>query len=377
MPEPDPQRQELAVTYARLQRRLFFLGMALEGAAIIALWPGGLSLRLAQALDLPYWAKAAAYLAVVMAGYGLLTLPLSYYGGLVLPRRFGLSTQGLKGWLSDRGKAAAVGMPLVLGATLLVYRLLVSLHDIWWLASAASAIVLSLVLTYLAPLVIVPLFFKMKPLADAELSQRLTRLADKARTRITGVYTLDLSRRGTAANAALMGLGRTRRIVLGDALLRSYTPDEIEVVMAHELGHHLGRHVIKLVAAQGIILLAGFYLAHLALEAATVPGSGFQGMADIAAFPVLALVLAGFMLLSGPLGNSYSRHLEAEADDRALALTARPEAFASLMTKLTDQNLSEARPSRWVEAMFYSHPPYWKRVERGVRYSQRWSGDRE
>ena len=376
MSEPDSQCQETARTYARIKRRFYFLGLAVEVAVAVAMWPAGLSVLLARTLDLPYWANTTAYLAVVIAGYILLTLPLRYYEGLRLPRRFGLSSQSLGGWLRDQAKVSVLGLALSLGMLLLAYRLLVSLPGIWWLATAASAITLGVVLTYLTPLVIVPMFFKMKPLADADLSQRLMQLAERARTRITGTYTLDMSRRGATANAAVMGLGKTRRIGLGDTLLHSYTGDEIEVVMAHEMGHHLSHHIVKLSVFQGVILLVGFYLAHLALNAAST-SFGFQGMTDVAALPVLATTMGVFLTIVGPFGNAYGRRQETEADDRALALSAKPGAFISLMSKLADQNLTEARPSRWVEILFYSHPPYWKRVERANLYSRSQPGGGE
>ena len=165
----------------------------------------------------------------------------------------------------------------------------------------------------------------------------------------------------------LMGWGNTRRIVISDTMLQRYAPEEIEVVMAHELGHHRHGDIVRLIVVQSALMLLGFYLANLVLNRA-VSGLNFEGVSDVAALPLLALVLAAFTLVLSPLANAYNRHLEEAADRYSLAATANPEAFATMLTKLTDQNLSESEPSRWAEFLFYDHPPYSKRLETASRY---------
>jgi len=167
-------------------------------------------------------------------------------------------------------------------------------------------------------------------------------------------------------------LGGTRRIILSDTLLEQYSPEEVEVILAHELGHHLHRDIPKLIAVQSAMFLLAFYLADLVLKAG-VAGLGFQGVADVAAFPVLILCLVGFVLVVTPLINAYSRHLETSADEAALELTARPQAFVTAMSKLTDQNLSVAQPNRWVEFFFYDHPSYARRVNLARHYVEQTS----
>ena len=164
-----------------------------------------------------------------------------------------------------------------------------------------------------------------------------------------------------------MGWGNTRRIVIGDTMLQRYTPEEIEVVMAHELGHHRHGDIVRLMVAQSALMLLGFYLMNLMLNWA-VPRLDMSGISDVAALPLLALVGAAFALVLLPLSNAYSRHLEESADRYSLAATENPEAFAAMLTKLTDQNLSESEPSRWSELLFYDHPPYSKRLELANRY---------
>ena len=250
-----------------------------------------------------------------------------------------------------------------------VYWFLAGFPGIWWLLGAAFVILLAVVMSNLAPILILPLFFKLKPLADEELVRRLTELTQRAGKKVRGAFTMDLSSKSTTANAALMGWGSTRRIVLSDTLLHKYSPEEIEVVLAHELGHHAHNDIGKLIAVQSAFIVVGFYLVDLVLRA-SVPKMGFSGISDVAAFPLLALVIGAFALLLQPLTNAYSRHIESEADDYAIRMTGNPDAFISMMSKLADQNLSEAQPSRWVEIFFYDHPPYRKRVERAQAYSR-------
>jgi len=370
----DPERQEKARAYARIRRRLYFVGLGLGALALLFLLLSGLAVWLRNYLELPFLLQAAAYFAILIAAYSALTFPLSYYSGYTLPHRYGLSTQSLRAWLWDQAKGFV--LELVLGVIVLVviYWLLATFTTIWWLLAALAMILLAVLLANLAPILIVPLFFKLRPLEDEELARRLKALAERAGQRVRGVFTMDLSAKSTTANAALMGLGNTRRIVLADTLFKHYTPDEIEVILAHELGHQVHKDIPKSIVVQSAGLVAGFYLVDLALRW-LVPAFGFRGIADIAAFPLLALVLGAFSLVIMPLNNAYSRLVEGQADQYALEATQDPQAFISMMTKLTNQNLGEAKPSRLVVLIFYSHPPYLERVDRAHRYAKGHLGD--
>ncbi len=362
------EKQEAAKKYARARRWLTFGDLALAGILLLLLAFGGLSQKFAGLITLPTVPGASLYLVILMVAYGVLSAPLSYYHGFVLPRRYGLSIQKLTGWLGDRAKAGMLGLAFGAGIIALVYWFLISFPVIWWLLGWGVVVLLSLLLTNLAPVLIVPLFFKMEPLADADLKPRLEQLARRAGVAVRGIYLIRLSSKVTAGNAALMGLGNTKRIVLGDTLLQRYSAPEIEMITAHELGHHLRNDILRLFVVQSAIWLIGFYVADLVLKVSAVP-LGFNGIADIAALPLLMLIFSVIGLLVMPLTNAYSRHLETVADDYALRLTANPAAFINAMTKLVDQNLSEARPSRWVELLLYDHPCYYKRVEQARYYA--------
>jgi len=363
----DAKRQELAKEYARLTRWLSFVELAVVGALLLILVFGGVSARLSHLLAFPQPWASALYFVFLAIGLGIITLPLTYYQGFVLPRRYGLSNQKFMGWLADGAKASALGIVLGLAIVLALYWLLDRVPNTWWLWASVVLLLLTLLLTRLTPTLLLPLFFKLQPLDDAELNERLANLAKRARTQVCGVFTIDLSSKGTTANAMIAGLGNTRRIILSDTLLDQYSHEEVAVILAHELGHHLHRDIPKLIAVQAVVVLLAFCLANLVLKA-SVGALGFQGIADVAAFPLLVLSLAAFALVVTPLVNAYSRYLETSADEAALELTASPRAFVTAMRKLTDQNLGVAQPSRWVEFLFYDHPSYTRRVNLARRY---------
>jgi len=366
-PALDWGRQEEAKKYARARLWLAFGDLALAGILLLLLVFGGLSQRLAGLFTLPVVPGASLYLVMLMVAYGVLSAPLSYYRGFVLPRRYGLSIQKLTGWLGDKAKAGGLGLAFGAGMVAVIYWFIINFPAVWWLFSWGVVILLGLILANLTPVIIVPLFFKMEPLSDPDLKLRLEQLAQRAKVRVRGIYTMELSRKGTTANAALMGLGNTKRIVLSDTLLQRYSTPEVEIVMAHELGHHFRNDIFRLFIIQSAIWLIGFCLADLALKASVMP-LGFNGISDIAALPLLMLIFSVISLLVTPLTNAYSRRLEAAADDYALRLTDNPESFINTMTKLADQNLSEAQPSRWIELLIYDHPCYHKRVEHARYY---------
>lgn len=363
----DQQRQEKAKKYAKLGRCLSYAELTFIGSLLGLLIFGGLSQRLVGLFTLPVVPAAGLYFIILMAAYEVLLAPLSYYRGFVLPRRYGLSHQKLAGWLGDTIKAGALVVVLGAGIVAAVYWFMMGLPQLWWLLAWGFMVLVSLVLSILVPVLIVPLFFKMKPLADTELRERLKRLSEQAKVQVGGIYTVEFSSKGTTANAALMGVGKTKRIVLSDTLIKQYSPVEIEVVMAHELGHQRHRDIFRLFVVQSALLLIEFYVANLILKAAVVP-LGFSSISDAAGLPLLVLIFGIFSLLLAPLTNSFSRQLEMTADGYALRLTDDPGSFISSMTKLTDQNLAEAQPSRWVELMLYDHPSYQRRLEHARYY---------
>ena len=366
--KPDPERQKKAKALAQT-RRLFSLGDFVFGAAVLlALSFSGYSVKFVLLLQIHPMAQASVYSVILMIGFTILSMPLTYFGGYKLTKRYGLTKQSLSGWLFDRLKSGALG--LVFGTVMvsIVYFLLNRFPELWWVLAWVITILVSLLLSIIAPVLIVPIFFRTKPIEDGEVKARLERLAEKAGTKVRGVYAIEFGSKVTAANAALMGMGNTRRIVLSDTLLSAYTPDEIEVIMAHELGHHVHRDMFRLLIFQSAMLLIGFYIVSLVFHAG-VTAFGFDRVGDPAAFPLLIIISGAFSLLASPVISSFSRFVESQADGYALTLSGNPAAFISSMTKLTDQNLSVAQPGRWEEVLFWEHPSYVRRVEKARRYT--------
>jgi STE24 endopeptidase len=362
----DPEKQKQAKEYSRISRRLWLVETVFSLLYTLA-W-----LALGWALDLRTWLTSLttndwllvpAFALVFVGISSLLELPLGYYTGFVLPHRFGQSNQTLKAWIIDELKGLAISLPLGLVLLELLYLALRLTGPWWWLWAAGGLLLVQVILANLAPVLIMPLFNKYVPLGEehADLVERLLKLAEKSHTKVKGVYKFDLSRQTKAANAALTGLGNTRRIILGDTLINEFTPDEIETVLAHELGHHVNRDIPYLLAFGTLTVAVGLYLASLVMNW-IVTYFGFTSVADVAAFPALTLIISLYGLLTMPLGNAFSRWRERLADQYALQVTGKNEAFASAFTRLANQNLGEIDPEKWVVWLFYSHPPLGERI---------------
>jgi len=370
----DPERQKQAKEYARIRRRLWLVDTIFSAVYAIAWlslgWAGALRNWLMTFTTDP-WLLVALFVAIFGGIYSLLNLPLGYYSGFVLPHRFGQSNQMFRDWVIDQIKGLAVGAPLGLLLLELLYLALRVTGPLWWLWAAGGMLVFSVVLSNLAPVLIAPLFNKYIPLGDEhrELADRLLELARRANTKVKGVFKFDMSKRTKAANAALTGIGNTRRIVLGDTLINEFSNDEIETVLAHELGHHVHRDIPILITFGTLSTTLSLYLASLALNWA-INYFSFRGPADIAAFPALGLIFGAYGLITMPIENAVSRWRERMADDYALQSTGKNEAFASAFTRLANQNLGEIDPEKWVVFLFYSHPPLGERIAK----AHHWKG---
>ena len=368
-PVLDPKRQSQAKEFSRLGRRPALFEMAL-GVAYLLFWvssgrgaalAGDLQASLPDAWPIPLVATAAC-LAIPWA---VITLPFGYYGGFLLPHRFGQSNQTRRSWILDQMKGlligVLVGVPLLVG----LYGLMRGMPETWWLVAGLGYTAFVAALSVAAPVLVMPLFYKFRPLGEdhAELAERLTRLSRAAGRKVRGVFTIDMSRRTKSANAALVGMGKTRRIVLGDTLLEHFPADEIESVLAHELGHHVRRDIPGGVAAEGLATLVTLWIAQTALVAAVSRGL-LSAPYDPAGLPILGLVFAVVGLLLLPVRNAYSRWRERGADEFAVHLTGTPSAFADALTRLANQNLADTDPPRWAVVVFGTHPPLNERIRR-------------
>jgi len=293
--------------------------------------------------------------------YLLVSLPLSFYSGHLLEHQFGLSTQTLGRWATRRIKKWLYSFIVAAPLVLIFYAMLRRWPRMWWIPAAAVWIFVTYVLTKFAPRILIPIFYKLETVDDEALSARLSELAAKAGIKLAAVCRIDLSRETKKANAAVVGMGSTRRVVLGDTLLASFSHDEIAAVFAHELGHIVHKDLIKGLVLAGILSAASLYAGSVVLGRSSA-ALDIKHVYDPETLPILIAVLAAIQLLVLPLEKWYSRRRELESDRYALISTGAREAFISAMRKLGSINLADVRPNKLAEIFLFSHPPISKRI---------------
>jgi len=357
--------EEKAKRYNRIARRISIAEFILGTGLLLVLLFGGISHRIRDlvfAYTSSPWFLILFYLLVIGIAFEIISFPLSVYGGFLLERRFELSDQRFLRWLWDHVKGLLLSFALTLILVEALYFLLREFPISWWFVAAVVFTLFFIILAKIAPILILPIFYKFQPLEDEELKKRLLDLADKTRTKVLGVFKWGLKEKTKKANAALIGSGKTRRIILSDTLVENFSSDEIEIVLAHELAHHNLKHIRRGMIAQTLISFVGWYLAAGVLNH-TWRYFGFAGIDDIAGLPLIALVFAILSLLLLPWMNLYSRTQERKADEFAVRITQKPGAFASMIEKLARQNLSEYRPNRIIHFIFHSHPSPAERIK--------------
>lgn len=338
----------------------FLLGLALLLVLLFTGWTNSLQ-SLAYDVSESYALALFLYVLMLILLSKIVSLGLDVYG-FRLEHRYQLSNQKLSAWIWDEAKGLLVMAILASALIELLYLVIREVPEHWWLVAWAGFLGVAVLLAQLAPVLLFPIFYKFEPLQDEELKQRLVRLGERAGTRVRGVYKWHLSEKSKKANAALTGLGNTRRIILADTLLANYSPDEIEAVLAHELGHHVHKHIFKSIIVQAVVTFVGFWAANWTLHYAIDRWHMFVTMSDFANFPLLVLTFTVLSFLLMPALNALSRFHERQADRYAFANIAKVSPFISSMNKLADQNLAERVPSRWVEWWFYSHPAIAHRI---------------
>jgi STE24 endopeptidase len=359
--------------YNRIRRWLSIADFVLSPLFLIVLlftgWNGGLR-DIAYSASSWYTVQVFVYVLLLMLIGKALGLGLDYYG-FRLEHSFNLTNQKLRAWAWDETKGLLVGIVLGTIVVELLYFIIRQTPQYWWLIAWAAFLGLFVLLAQLAPVILFPIFFKFEPLQNEELKSRLVKLSEGAGTQVRGVYKWNLSEKSKKANAALTGLGNTRRIILADTLLEHYSPDEIEAVLAHELGHHVHKHILKSIAVQAGVTLAGFWAANWILHYAMERRHFFDTLSDFANLPLLVLVSTALSLALLPALNAFSRYNERQADRYAFQSIASTQPFISSMNKLADQNLSERSPSKWVELLFHSHPAISRRVAAAEAWASR------
>jgi STE24 endopeptidase len=361
-----PQEQTEARRYGRIHLALTLVDMAVD-----VVYLGLMAFVFARPIDAwlasfeplagerPMLRLLALY-GIVMGLHILVSLPLSFYSGYIVEHQFGLSHQSLRRWM--RNWTLSNVLTILLGAALNVGLLWIiwNTGPYWWLIAAAAFFVVSVILGRLAPVLIIPLFYKVESLDNPELVDRMKRLAEGTGLTIEGVYRLGLSADTSKANAMLAGIGRTRRVLMGDTLLDKFSPDEIEVIFAHEIGHHVHRHIQKMIATGVVISLVGFWLLDRVLVSwADIPSAA---AAPTSSLPLVMFTLTVFMLVLAPLQNAISRHYERQCDMYALRRTNNAVAYRSAFTKLAKLNKADMEPNPIEVILLHSHPPIAKRL---------------
>ena len=368
---PDsPQAQ----AYNHTKRWLEIGDLALSFGFLIVLLATGWTNSLRDAAS----RLGGAYYVVRLFFYVLLLSILSKLLGLALDfysfrleHRFNLSNQGFASWVRDQIKGWILGLVITTMLAEIVYALIRVSPENWWFLAWLIFMALFIFFYQVAPVLLFPLFYKFVPLQNEELKARLTRLGERAGTRVRGVYEWKLSEKSKKANALIAGLGNTRRIMLADTLLQDYDNDEIEAVLAHELGHQVHSHILKGIIVEALVTLAGFWAASVVLEYAIDRQHMFLFLTDFANLPLMVLVSSLLSLILMPALNAYSRFTERQADIYCWKSVPSITPYITAMEKLNKQNLSESHPSRLVEILFHSHPPIAKRIAAAQEWARK------
>jgi len=363
---PDSRR------YNRISRGIGIadaaIGIALMAVLLVTGWSSDLR-DFAFRLGAEVYSLALLVFVLVLSLLGkALGLTLDYYS-FRLEHEYHLSNQKIRGWVWDQLKGFLVGLVIASVLAESLYFAIRQWPQSWWIVSWGFFMVLFVLFAQVAPVVLFPIFYQFKPLENDRLRDRLTLMSQRAGTRVRGVYEWMLSEKSKKANAALTGLGSTRRIILADTLLANYTDDEIEAVLAHELGHHVHKHVFKSILLQAVISFLGFWLLKLVVRYSYQQANWFPTQYDFANLPLIVLVTTLLSLLLMPFLNAFSRFNERQADRYAWKNISSVRPFVSAMNKLAEQNLAERNPPRWIEMLFHSHPP----VNRRIAAAESWA----
>lgn len=372
--EKEKRLQE-AIKYQRAKNTLYFADQGYSILFLALFLFLGISAFLRRQIEKltkkRFWVVAFYTILFLIIAF-VVGFPSSYYG-FSLEHKFGLSNQTFSGWFGEQLLALVVMAIIALIAVEGIYLALKKAPRTWWIYVSVVFIIFTIVLVNLAPILIMPLFNVYTPLPEGELRDRLVKLSAKANVEVGDIFTMDMSKQTKKANAMFTGLGNTKRIVLGDNMVDEFTADEIEVVIAHEMGHNLLRHIWQGILFSAVLAAIGFFTIHLTAPRVINRFRSrlkIENMADVASLPLILLIFSIYSIITMPIGPAFSRHMERQADKFALDMTQNKEAFISTMNELAYMNLSDPNPSPVIEFLLYDHPPISKRIKFAQEYEQ-------
>ncbi len=359
-----------AKAYCRQKYLLRFLDIIITLSFLLAIQLAGLSTYLKNiflSLNNNFYVSLGAYLLCLNLIYYLISFPLDFYNGFVLEHKFSLSNLTLKAFLKDEFKKVFLGFLIFSAVIELLYAIPKHFTAYWWLTCAVLWVGLGILFAKVFPVLIIPIFYKYKPLRSDSLKNKILEMAKRMGVKVLNACEIELSKKTKKSNAAIVGFGKTKRIILADNLVSEFTPAEVEVVVAHEIAHHKFKHLWKLVLFSAISATLFFYiLSRILGNLATILGA--EGPFDISIFPAIWLFFIVYEIVMMSVYNAISRRMEYSADLAALKATNKKEAFISLMERLAEKNLSEKSPNRFIELVFYDHPPIAKRIDLAKRF---------
>jgi STE24 endopeptidase len=358
------EKQKQARRYEKEKRLLGLANTVLSLIVLLGFYYSGFSswlanLNIGGSIVFVFLIYVVSFLIIL----ALLGLPLNFYSSYIHEHKWNFSNHTIKSWLWEQVKAFLVGLILMTLLLGLLFWIMALLPSLWWLIAGLAFAFVSVILATIVPVVILPIFNKYTPIQNKELTERLEKILSKGGLKSSGFFKEDMSRQTKKENAFLAGLGKTRRVVLGDNLMESMSIPEIESIIAHEVGHYKHRHIWKNLVVGTVQGLVVFFILNWMMRILFSPFLSSTTW-NLTLFPVFAILMGGISgFLFGPLSNALSRHFERQSDRYALKSIQDKNPFMTAMAGLADRNLSNAYPEWWIKLLYYSHPPIGERLK--------------
>jgi STE24 endopeptidase len=361
----DKEKQNLAKKYHKDHLKLNIISYIISAVFLFALLYFNISKNFVSFLNTflgPRFFIILIYFIGLYTIYSIISLPFAYIEGYKIEHKYGFSTQNFKAWFNDWLKSFFVSFVLGVLIFEVIYHITNISPNLWWLWLSVIMIIFSVILANLFPVLILPLFYKTSPIEDEDLKKRIEEICGRIKINLQGIFSINLSSKSTKANAAVIGLGNTKKILIGDTLIADYTEDEIMSVLTHEITHYKEHHIWWLILWQSLVTVVLFYILYR-IHPFFYELAEFEKISEVAAFPIFAIIFAILSFVTQPLTSSISRFYERKADKGALNLTKDSKSFISLMAKFCNKQLLIAYPNSFIEWYKYSHPSPGNRIK--------------